>query len=136
MKIQNKIRIQMLVGLGAALLMAGSVRAQQDMDPTYFDVNPGAPAVNENVAVRTAQNVQSAGENAAAQDIAAVVSGDSTLESVMTRIAIVDAGVALILFGGVICIVLYAMGATRRERSLQVNRRNTTYAPVSAATAQ
>jgi hypothetical protein len=136
MKIQNKIRIQMLVGLGAALLMAGSVRAQQDMDPTYFDVNPGAPAVHENAAVRTAQNVQPAGENAGAQDVAAVVSGDSTLESVMTRIAIVDAGVALILFGGVICIVLYAMGATRRERSLQVNRRNTTYAPVSAATAQ
>jgi hypothetical protein len=54
----------------------------------------------------------------------------------MTRIAIVDAGVALILFGGVISIVLYAMAATRRERFLQVQPGNAPYTPVSAATAQ
>ena len=53
MKFQNKIRMQMImVGLGAALLMAGSARAQQDMDPTYFDVNPGTPAASKVVAVR------------------------------------------------------------------------------------
>src|SRR5260370_14128774 len=48
MKSQKRIRIQMvLVGLGAALLMAGSARAQQDMDPTYFDIHPGTPAAQK-----------------------------------------------------------------------------------------
>lgn len=136
MKIQNRIRIQMLVGLGAALLMAGSARAQQDMDPTCFDVRPGAPTVREKAVVRTAQNPQTAVENTKTQHAAVVVSGDSTMETVMTRIAIVDAGVALVLFGGVVSIVLYAMAATRRERGLQVRRGETTYTPVSAATAQ
>ncbi len=136
MKIQKRIRMQILMGLGGALLMAGSVRAQQDMDPTYFDVNPGRPTVNEDAVMRAALHEQARVDNAAAQDKAAVVSGDSTLESAMTRIAIVDAGVALVLFGGVISIVLYAMAATRRERFLQVQRGNVPYTPVSAATAQ
>jgi hypothetical protein len=135
MKTQNRIRIQILVGLGAALLMAGSVRAQQDMDPTSFDVKPGAPAVSKGV-VRTAQSMSARVENAGARDSAAFVSGDSTLESAMTRVAIVDVGVALVLFGGIVSIVLYAMAATRRDRSLQVQRRSTPYSPVSAATAQ
>jgi hypothetical protein len=135
MEFQTKIRMQVImVGLGAALLMAGSARAQQDMDPTYFDVNPGAPAVSHNVVVRTAQNPQAVVENAQGQ--AVVAHGDSTLESVMTRIAIVDASIAVILFGGVLAIVLYAMAATRRERGLQVSPRSAPYTPVSAATAQ
>src|SRR5260221_1453304 len=57
MKSQKRIRIQMvLVGLGAALLMAGSARAQQDMDPTYFDINPGTPAVQKAAGVRSPQS--------------------------------------------------------------------------------
>jgi len=48
MKFQNKIRMQMtMVGMGAALLMAGSTRAQQDMDPAFFDIHPGTPAVSK-----------------------------------------------------------------------------------------
>jgi hypothetical protein len=136
MKIQKRIRIQVLMGLGAALLMAGSARAQQDMDPTYFDVSPGAPTVKEDAVMRTALYQQTEAKDAGAQDSAAVVTGDSTLEAVMTRIAIVDAGVAVVLFGGVISIFLYAMAATRRERGLQVQQRNTGYTSVSAATAQ
>lgn len=135
MKVRNKIRIQMLVGLGAALLMAGSVRAQQDVDPTYFGVNPGAPAVNADM-VRTAQSTPAMLENGGTQETAAVASGDATLESGVTRIAIVDAGVVLVLFGGVALIGFYAMAATRRERSLHVQRGNARYRPVSAATAQ
>jgi hypothetical protein len=136
MKIEKRIRTQILIGLGAALLMAGSVRAQQDMDPTFFDVNPGGPTVKEDAVMRAALHEQAKIDNAAVQDTAAVISGDATLESAMTRIAIVDAGVALVLFGGIICIVLYAMAATRRERFLQVQRGNAPYTPVSAATAQ
>ena len=136
MKIQKRLRLQILIGLGAALLMAGSVRAQQDIDPTFFDVNPGRPTVNEEAVMRAALHEQEKIETAAARDSAAVVSGDSTLESAMTRMAIVDAGVALVLFGGIISIVLYAMAATRREHFLQVPRGNAAYTPVSAATAQ
>jgi hypothetical protein len=136
MKIQKRLRLQILIGLGAALLMAGSVRAQQDIDPTFFDVNPGRPTVNEEAVMRAALHEQEKIETAAARDSAAVVSGDSTLESAMTRMAIVDAGVALVLFGGIISIVLYAMAATRREHFLPVQRGNAAYTPVSAATAQ
>jgi hypothetical protein len=138
MKFQTKIRMQMIVmGLGAALLMAGLARAQQDMDPTCFEANPGTPAVSKGTAVRTAQSAQQATENGSAQsDLMLASSSEATLEAGVARMAVVDAGVALILFGGVISIVLYARAATRRERMIQVSQMNSPYAPVSAATAQ
>jgi hypothetical protein len=138
MKFQTKIRMQMvMVGLGAALLMAGSARAQQDVDPTYFDVKPGTPAVRKALAVRTAQNLPRATENDSAQNALMLASSrEATLEAGVARMAIVDAGVALILFGGVVSIVLYARAATRRERSIRVSQVHPPYAPVSAATAQ
>jgi hypothetical protein len=130
--------MQMLVvGLGTALLMAGSARAQQDMDPTYFDVNPGTPAVGKVAAVRTAQSTPVATENGSGQNTVMLASSnETTLEAGVARMAIVDVGAALILFGGVISIVLYARAATRRERMIVVARINRPYAPVSAATTQ
>ncbi len=139
MKFQNKIRMQMvMLGLGAALLMACSARAQQDMDPTYFDVSPGTPAVSKAVAVRAAQGLQAARENASAAEstLALANRSDVTLEAGVTRMAIVDAGVALILLTGIVSIVIYAMAATRRERALRVSPMTAPYTPVSAATAQ
>ena len=138
MKYQTKIRMQILmVGLGAALLTAGSARAQQDMDPTYFDVKPGTPAVSKVVAVRTAQSSAREAENGSAENALMLASSkESTLEAGVARMAILDAGAVLILFGGVISIVLYARAATRRERMIGVSRMNRPYAPVSAATAQ
>ena len=138
MKFQTKFRMQMLmVGLGATLLMAGSVRAQQDMDPAYFDIKPGTPAVSKVAVVRTAQGAPRAIENGQAQNALALASSnEATLEAGVARMAIVDAAVVLILFGGVISIVLYAMAATRRERMIRVSQMNSPYAPVSAATAQ
>src|SRR6266849_5952716 len=124
MKFQNKIRMQMvMLGLGAALLMACSARAQQDMDPTYFDVSPGTPAVSKAVAVRAAQGLQAARENASAAEstLALANRSDVTLEAGVTRMAIVDAGVALILLTGIVSIVIYAMAATRRERAIRVS---------------
>jgi hypothetical protein len=42
-KFQNMIRVQlMLVGLGAGLLLAKPVYAQQDTDPTLFEATTGA----------------------------------------------------------------------------------------------
>jgi hypothetical protein len=138
MKFQTKIRMQMvMLGLGAALLMAGSARAQQDMDPTYFDAKPGTPAVSKVVTVRAAQSSQTAKENASAESTLALANrSDVTLEAGVTRMAIVDVGVALILLGGIVSIVLYAMAATRRERAPRVSPVSAPYTPVSASTAQ
>lgn len=133
MKFQSKIRMQMLmVGLGAALLMAGSARAQQDMDPTYFDVNPGTPAVSKAPVLRAAQRTETAKETGPAQSALVVaISRESTLEAGVARMAILDAAISLILFGGVVSIVLYARAATRRERMVRVSQVNAPYAPAS-----
>jgi hypothetical protein len=138
MKFQNKIRMQMvMLGLVAALLIAGSARAQQDMDPTYFDVNPGTPAVSKVVVVRAAQSSQTAKENASGESALALANrSDVTLEAGVTRMAIVDVGVALILLGGIASIVLYAMAAIRRERAPRVSPVSAPYTSVSASTAQ
>ncbi|MCU1239828.1 MAG: hypothetical protein JWO71_554 [Candidatus Acidoferrum typicum] len=131
MELQKKIRIQMMmVGLGAALFMAGSARAQQDMDPTYFDVNPGTPAFSKAAVIRVAQSSPAANENGSTQNVLTLaVSKGATLEARVARMAFVDAGVALILFGGILSIVLYALAATRRERNLGVPRVNARTAP-------
>src|SRR6266436_7417766 len=98
MKSQERIRMQMvIVGLGAALLMAGSARAQQDMDPTYFDINPGTPAISKAAAVRVAQSAPAATQNGSTQSaLKLAVSREATLEAGVARMAIVDAGIALI----------------------------------------
>jgi hypothetical protein len=138
MKLQNKIRMQMvMVALGAALLMAGSARAQQDMDPTYFDIHPGTPAVSKAVVVRTAQNSQSAKENISAESTLALANrSDVTLETDVTRIAVVDSGIALILLAGVVLIARYAVAAARGARVPRIPKVARPYTPVSAATAQ
>lgn len=138
MKFQTKIRTQMLmVGLGAAFLMAGSARAQQDMDPTYFGINPGTQAASKAEVVRVAQSSPRAPENASAQNALMLASSkEATLEAGVARMAIVDTGVALILFGGVIAIGLYAKAATRRARLNKVSQVHPPYAPISPATAQ
>ena len=134
MEFQTKIRMQtVMVGLGLALMMAGSARAQQDVDPTYFDVNPGTPAVSKIAPVQTAQSPAPVAEGSVAQSQLALASSkEQTLEAGVARMAIVDGGIAMLLFGGVISIVLYAKAATRRGAKL---RARPPY-PISAATAQ
>jgi hypothetical protein len=107
------------------------------MDPTYFDVKPGTPAVSKVVAVRTAQSSAREAENGSAQNALMLASSkESTLEAGVARMAIVDVGAVLILFGGVISIVLYARAATRRERMMVASQVHRPYASISAATAQ
>jgi hypothetical protein len=137
-KLQKRIRMQMvMVGLGAALFMAGSARAQQDVDRTYFDIKPGTPAASKAAVLQAAQSTPAANENGSTQNaLTLAVSKEATLEAGVARMAIVDAGVALILFAGIVSIVLYARVATRRERTLRASPVNAPYRPVSAATAQ
>ena len=138
MKTPNAIRMQVImVGFGAALLMAGTARAQQDMDPTYFDVKPGTPVAGKVAVVRTAQNLQAAKENASAEGTLALANrSDVTLETSVTRIAVVDSGIVLILLAGVVLIARYAVAAARGARVPRIPRMARPYTPVSAATAQ
>jgi len=137
MELQKKIRMQaMMLGLGAALLMAGTARAQQEMDPTFFDINPGTPAVRKVAPVRiaTAPAVKAEGQTESA--LALATSKEVTLEAGVMRMAIMDVSIALVLAGDILFIVVYAMVATRRERSLRPSHNSGPFYPVSAATAQ
>ena len=140
MESQNRIRMSlMLTGIGAAMLFAGTARAQQDMDPTYFDVNPGAPAAKA-APVRTAQQapatVQKSRDTESALSIAS--GKDATLEAGLTRVAVIDGALALIFLGGFASIVVYAVAATKREyapRDLSYNPARR-YSTVSATPVQ
>ena len=137
MKAQRIVRMQvMLMGLGAAMLLASSARAQQDMDPTAFDVNPGTPKVERQVAQRTAQSAAPAKEaNTEGVIPAALWSGQATKqEADFSRLIVVDASMVLILMAGIASIVLYAMAATKRERRLEPILQDSPYGPVSGAT--
>src|SRR5260370_8461050 len=87
MKFQKRICMQMMmVGLGGALL-AGSAYAQQDMDPTYFDIKPGTPAVSKAIVRQAAQSPAALKENNAAQSPLPLAStDDATLEADVMRL--------------------------------------------------
>ena len=142
MKPQNKIRMSAVtVGLGVALMLAGTARAQQDMDPTNFDVNPGAPAVKA-MPIRTAQTAPVYTENVNSETALSFISGkDITLDGEVTRVAAIEAGIVLILFSGLFLIVRYALAATKRERFTPVRSSSpytskVPYTPVSAVPVQ
>jgi hypothetical protein len=140
MEVRKVIRMQViLMGLGAALLLASSAHAQQDMDPSSFDVNPGTPHVTKVAAGRAAQGsaevVKKA--NSAVSTSESILSGQETKqEADLARLTMVDATMVLILMAGVGLIVLYAMAATKRERRLEMSPQRGSYsASASSATA-
>jgi hypothetical protein len=137
MKFQKMIRTQlMLMGLGVVLVLASSARAQQDMDPSSFDINPGTPKVERHAGVRTAHNSEPA-EKVSTEAVvpAALWSRQNTREEAdFSRLIIVDAAMVLILMAGITSIVFYAMAATRRERRFQFSPANALYRPASGAT--
>ncbi len=137
MKFQKMIRTQlMLMGLGVVLVLASSARAQQDMDPSSFDINPGTPRVERHAGVRMAHNSEPA-EKVSTEAVvpAALWSRQNTREEAnFSRLIIVDAAMVLILMAGITSIVFYAMAATRRERRFQFSPANALYRPASGAT--
>jgi hypothetical protein len=137
MKLQKIVRTQVvLIGLGAALLLASSAYAQQDMDPTDFPTNPGTVKVERHALQQTAQAIAPAKQAHAERIVpAALFTGPSTQEeSDFSRLVIVDAGMIVILMVGVAAIVLYAKAATKRERRLQPILPDGPYSSVSGAT--
>jgi hypothetical protein len=137
MKFQKMIRMQMvLVGLGAALVLGSSAYAQQEMDPTTFDVNPGTPHMVSGGVARTAQSAAPASKaNSAAVDSAALWNGEATeQEADLARLTLVDTMMVVIMMIGIGLIVLYAMAATRREPRLQISP-SAPYTPATGAAA-
>ena len=111
----------MLVGLGAAILLAGPLGAQQRVDPSRADVN----AV-------TARKVETS-MNTGAQPV--VLEGDEATEAdvMPAGFAMEDGLLLLILAVGTGSIFVYAKLATRRELRPQPALRNSRYVRVSGA---
>jgi hypothetical protein len=136
MKMQKMIRMQILLGLGAALLLAGSARAQQEVDPTSFDINPGTPAVEQSRVPVTQQSAPTANDTAQESLVStALWSPQAThQETDMARMTLVGALLVVILMAGTALIVVYAKVATRRQRHLEPILADSPYGPASGAT--
>ena len=139
MKSQSKIRVSLLVmGLGAAFLFAGSARAQQEVDPSFFDINPGT-SVEKAAPLTTAQQTPAAVQRSGnAEGALAIATGkDATFEAGLTRVAVIDIALAMILVGGFASIVVYALAATKRAYVPRSSYNPTRpYATVSASPVQ
>jgi hypothetical protein len=136
MKFQKMVRMQvMLMGLGAALLLASSAHAQQDMDPADFPVNPGTP---QSVEVNVARTTPAAAKEVSSEAMVPVSlwsNQDTKQEADLNRMAIVDGTMAVILMAGIGLIALYARAATKRERRLEISPESASYTSASSATA-
>ncbi len=123
MKAYGMVRMQvMVVGLGAAMLLAGPARAQQQVDPSGSDVNA---AIAQNVEVST---------NAETQPVALESSEATEADVVPAGFGMENGLLLLILAVGTGSIFVYAKLATRRERYPQPVRSRSRYAPISGAT--
>ena len=113
---QTLVRMQMLVGLGAALIFAGSVRAQQVVDSSASNRDGAAQAsevTTEQVPVIESDGSENMVTMALGSDAA------TRQETEMARIMLIDLVMLAILMGGIGAIALYAMAATRRDRTLE-----------------
>jgi|ERR1035438_8093546 hypothetical protein len=119
MKPQGILRVSMIaVGLGVASLIASPVRAQQEIDPDTFDVNPGTPKA-EIVAVAqvsVAPMVASNSGQSVAVSQAAIVSGSNWNGMFAAPLNAVDVTMIAILGIGTAFVALYTLAATRRPR--------------------
>jgi hypothetical protein len=109
MKFQKMIRMQlMLVGLGAGLLIAKPVLAQQETDPTLFEVasDPSQPDQGSfNVAPPPATAVQVAADSMAPQEVQ---------QADAAGVAALDMKTILALMVGIGSIVLLGMAEAVR----------------------
>jgi hypothetical protein len=122
MKAYRIVQVQlMLVGLGAAMLLARPVGAQQQPDPSRSGVNTLA-----------AQNAD-VSKNIEAQPVDLEIDEATEADVAPSGFAIQDGLLLLILAVGTGSIFVYAKLATRREWRLQPARRPTQYARVPGA---
>lgn len=117
MKFQKVIRMpMMLVGLGIGLLLATPVRAQQEVEPTYFEIVPGVQA-NQPAAVAEEPSLESV--SAASAEVAVPAAGDFDGAAIAVRWTEVD---ALTTMATILClafVILNGIAETWRERRSQ-----------------
>src|ERR1700757_4039947 len=98
MKMQTLVRMQMLVGLGAALTFAGSVRAQQVVDPSASN-RDGAAQMSEGTTAQVPVIESDGSENIMSM---ALGRGAATREEIeMARVMIADVILLAIFMGGI-----------------------------------
>ncbi len=131
MKFQKMIRAQMmLVSLGAGLLLARPVRAQQEVDPTFFEAASGASQLDQAAAVKAAPSLKAA--NAAKADSAAPLVAQEVNAAQLTS---VDAKTIVVLMLGIGSIVLLGMADAVRGNRQRTWRESTPGAFPTGATA-
>jgi hypothetical protein len=124
MKLQNIVRVPMMVmGLGVALLLASPVRAQQDIDPDTFDINPGTPAAEVVAAAPvSAAPVLALDASQSVPVSQAVISGADWNGMFAAPLNAVDVTMILILAIGTGLVAIYTVAATRRQRRFSATR--------------
>ena len=131
MKFQKMIRVQMmLVGLGAGLLLARPVRAQQEVDPTFFEAASGASQLDQAAAVNAALSLK-ATKSAAADSAAPLVAQEVNA----AQLTSVDAKTIVVLMVGIGSIVLLGMADAVRGNRRRTWRESTPSAFPTGATA-
>jgi len=114
MKLQKIVRMQiMLMGLGAALLLASSAYAQQDMDPTDFPINPSTPKAEVAAVQPAAQGVATTKAANAETVTPASLRSESTRESDAARV-VGDAVISMFLIAAIASIAIYELAETKR----------------------
>jgi hypothetical protein len=132
MKLQRIVRVPMIVmGLGAALLLAGPVRAQQEVDPDTFDINPGTPKMEAvaTTAVAAPNAIQTS--DVARASISPASNWDGSFAAPLNA---VDVTMVAILALGTGLVALYTVAATRRQLRRPSPVRSDAYAESSGAT--
>ena len=130
MKFQKIIRAQMmLVSLGAGLLLARPVRAQQEVDPTFFEGASDAPRLDQAV-VKAAPSLKAA--NAAKADSPTPLAAQEVDAAQLTS---VDAKTIVVLMLGIGSIVLLGMADAVRGNRRRTWRESTPSAFPTGATA-
>lgn len=132
MKFQRIVRAPMIVmGLGVALLLAGPVRAQQEVNPDTFDINPGTPKT-EVVAAAPVATPNAIQNNGATQ--ASIVPASNWDGAFAAPLNAVDVAMVVILALGTALVALYTVTATRRQRRRPSPVRSAAYVQSSGAT--
>jgi hypothetical protein len=131
MKVQEIIRGSVVVmGLGIALFFASPVRAQQDVSPDTFDINPGTPT---EVAVAAPVAAPSAVQNISVTH-AAIMPASNWDGAFAAPLNAIDVTMVVILVVGTGLVALYTVAVTRRQRRHASPVSNGAYVASSGAT--
>jgi hypothetical protein len=125
-----------VLGLGVALLLASPVRAQQEVAPDIFDIDPGTPTAEIVAATPATANpilASDAGQRVVVSQ-ASMVSGSDWNGMFAAPLNAVDVTMIVILGAGTGLVALYTIAATRRQRRFSSVRRTVSATTSGAAT--